>query len=283
MAITGFDHFIILVNDLNAAMDAYRRIGFAAQVGGEHVAFGSRNALVALSDGSYLELVAYHDPALAMKTFWGDAVRKLQVREGFGAFVLASNDIENDVRQIRQRGLEIADPTAGSRQRPDGLQVAWHTAIAGGTPSGILPFLIQDDTPRDRRIEPAREGLGRQARVKQVIVAVKNVETARQSFREMLDLEPRFVQNTTGDLSGYRVSARWGSLILAHPERGVNAMSDQLAQRGEGLYALTLAVEDVNRARSEITGRGIRVEDDASGFLIAPEAACGARIRLAQV
>ena len=282
MALVAFDHFIILVHDLNAAMEQFRHIGFDARPGGEHVAFGSRNALVALGDGSYLELVAYHDPELAMKTFWGDAVRKLGAGEGFGAFVLASNDLANDVQQIRRRSLEIADPNAGSRQRPDGQQVAWHTAIVGGTPSGMLPFLIQDDTPRDLRIEPAREGVGSHARTKQVIVAVKNIETARQAYRELLDIEPRFVQNTAGDLSGYRVSAPWGSIILAHPERGANAMSDQLARRGEGLYALTLAVEDINRTRSEITGRGIRVEDDATGFLIAPEAACGARIRLVQ-
>ncbi len=280
---TGLDHFIVLVNDLNAAMETYRSIGFDVRAGGEHQAFGSHNALVPFADGSYLELLAFRDPALASTTFWGDAVRKLKVSEGFGAFVLASNDLVKDVQNVRQHCHEISDPQAGSRVRPDGQQVAWHTAMVGGTRTGILPFLIQDDTPRELRVEAARTGLGSQVRPKEVVVAVKNVEVARQAYRELMDTEPRYVQNTAGDLTGYRVSAAWGSIILAHSERKGNAMADLLEQRGEGLYALTLAADDVNRARSQITVRNIPVEDDASGFLIAPSAACGARLRITQI
>jgi hypothetical protein len=280
--ITGLDHMIVLVNQLDAAIGTFRRLGLDVTVGGDHPTFGSTNALVPFGDGCYLELLAFRDPATASKTFWGDAVRKLAVREGWGGFVLASNDLANDVQQIRRRSLEIAEPNAGSRQRPDGQTVAWHTAIVAGTPSGVLPFVIQDDTPHSLRFEPPRQGWGAQARAREVVVAVKNIETARQAYRELLDIEPRHVQNTTGELIGYRVSAYWGSVVLAHPERGGNAMADQLSQRGEGLYALTLIVDDINRARSEITSRGIRVEDDPNGFLIAPDAACGARIRLSR-
>ncbi len=279
--ITGFDHFIILVRDLDQGMERFRLLGFEVQRGGEHTAFGSHNAIVSLADGSYLELVAFRDPALAAKTFWGDLVRKLEIREGFGSYVLASNALADDVRSTRVRGLEAADPNPGSRTRPDGQTVAWHTAIVGGTISGILPFLIQDDSPRALRSDPARQGLGSRVQPRELVIATKNIEVARQAYRELLDIEPRYVQNTTGELTGYRVGAPWGGVVLAHPERNKNAMSDQLTLRGEGPYALTLSVEDVNRARSDIVGRGIQVEDDATGFLIAPEATCGARLRLA--
>lgn len=280
---TGLDHFIVLVNDLNAAMEQYRSIGFEVLAGGEHPAFGSHNALVAFADGSYLELLAFRDPALASTTFWGDAIRKLKASEGFGAFVLASNDLTNDVQNVRQRALEIGDPQPGSRVRPDGQQVAWHTAMVGGTRTGILPFLIEDDTLRELRVQAARSGLGSQVRPKEVIVAVKNIEVARQAYRELMDVEPRYVQNTAGDLTGYRVAAAWGSIILAHSERKGNAMADQLERRGEGLYALTLATDDVNRARSQVTAHNAPVEDDATGFLIAPSAASGARLRITQL
>lgn len=280
--ITGFDHFIIVVDDLNSASETFRRLGFQVNAGGEHPLFGSHNALAPLGDGTYLELVAFKNPQMAASTFWGDAVRKLTVRQGWGGYVLASNAISDDVGQIRKNSLEIGDSQPGTRTRPDGQQVAWRTAVVGGTPAGIFPFLIQDDTPRDLRAAPAQQGLGSQAHPREVIVAVKNIELARQGYRELLGIEPRYVHNTTGDLEGYRVAAPWGSIILAHPERKANAMSDQLAERGEGLYAVTLAVENVNRARSAIVQAGIGVEDDPSGFLIKPDAACGARIRLAQ-
>lgn len=281
--LSGLDHFIVLVNELNPAMETYRSLGFEVAPGGEHQAFGSHNALVPLADGTYLELVAFRDPALAATSFWGDAVRKLKVSEGFGAFVLASNDLSGDVKNIRKRSLDIADPQPGARRRPDGKEVAWHTALIGGTRTGILPFLIEDVTRRELRIEAARTGVGSRLRPKEVIVAVKNVEVARQAYRELMDIEPRYVQNTAGDLTGYRVSAPWGSIILAHSERKGNALADQLDQRGEGLYAVTLAADDVNRARSEMAQRKIPVEDDASGFLIAPSAACGARLRITQI
>ena len=215
--ITGFDHFIILVDDLAKGIESFRKLGFEAQPGGEHPAFGSYNAIIALADGTYVELVAFRDLALAAKTFWGDLVHKLEIHEGFGAYVLSSNDLTNDVQAMRQRGLEAADPQPGTRTRPDGQTVAWHTAVVGGTISEFLPFLIQDDSPRALRAEPARQGLGSRVRAKEMVVAVKNIEVARQAYRELLDTEPGYVQNTTGELVGYRVAAPCGGIVLAHP------------------------------------------------------------------
>jgi catechol 2,3-dioxygenase-like lactoylglutathione lyase family enzyme len=281
--ITGFDHFIVLVNDLNAAIETYRRLGFDARAGGEHPAFGtrsSRNALVALADGTYLELVAFKDAALAAKTFWGAGVAKLRAGEGFGGYVLASNDLASDAAQLRARALNIGEPADGSRVRPDGQRVAWHIALFDNSPVGLLPFLIQDDTPRQLRIEAAKEGMGSRARVKEVIVAVKDADAARDAYRALVNVEPTRVKNVEGDVQGYRVALAWGNIVLAHPTRRGNALADQLARRGEGLYALTLEVEGVGRDRRELRNRGVEIMNDASGFLIAPEFACGARIRL---
>ncbi|MEW5720250.1 MAG: VOC family protein [Chloroflexota bacterium] len=278
--ITGFDHFIVLVNDLDAAIETYRRLGFDARAGGQHPAFGSHNALVALADGAYLELVAFKDAALAAKTFWGAGVAKLRAGQGFGGYVLASDDLASDAAQFRERALNIGEPAAGSRVRPDGQRVAWHIALFDNSTVGVLPFLIQDDTPRALRIEPAREGLGSRARVKEVVVAVKDADAARDAYRALLGVEPTRVKNLEGDAQGYRVALSWSSIVLAHSTRRGNALADQLARRGEGLYALTLQVEGVGRDRREMKQRGVEILNDAGGFLIAPEFACGARIRL---
>jgi len=280
MPIIGFDHFIILVNDLAAAMQTYRRLGFDARAGGEHPAFGSHNALVALADGAYVELVAFKDAALAAQTFWRAGVERLRVSEGFGGYALASNDIADDVPQLRQRALNYDEPQAGSRVRPDGQRVAWRTALFGGSPIGALPFLIQDDTPRALRIEPPTEGLGSRARVQEIVVAVKDLDHARDDYRTLLGVEAKRVHNAASDVVGYRIAMDWGSIVLARPERGDSAMAQQLARRGEGLYALTLQVEGFGRDRIRMKSAGVTVQSDGAGFLIAPEFACGARIRL---
>jgi hypothetical protein len=280
--ITGFDHFIIAVNDLGTAMEKYRALGFEVRAGGEHIAFGSHNALVALGDGSYIELLAFKDPGLAEKTFWSDAVRKWRVREGFIGFVLASDNLAGDVVQCRERKLNIADAKPGSRMRPDGQRVAWYTALIDEMPSGAMPFLIQDDTPRALRIEPASQGLGSYMHPHEIVVLADHADLIRNEYQVLLGTELRRVHNTEGDVTGYRVTMKWGSIVIAHPDTDGNAMADQLGQRGEGLFAITFVSDDINKARQEMKKRNIPVDDEKFGFVIKPEAACGARLRFTQ-
>lgn len=277
--LTGFDHFIILVNQLESAMQTFRRLGFDVHAGGEHPAFGSHNALIAFADNTYIELVAFKDPALAANSFWRAGVERLRMGEGFAGFVLASNDIANDVARLKS-SLAYDEPKAGARVRLDGQRVEWHTSMFNATPVGLMPFLIQDDTPRPLRIEPAQEGLGSRARVKEVIVAARNVEQARDAYRALLGVEPKRVHNAANDVIGYRLTMEWGSIVLAHPERGGNTMAEHLAKRGEGIFALTLEVDGLGRDRIRFRNEEITLEQDGSGFLIPPEFACGARIRL---
>lgn len=279
--LTGFDHFIILVNNLDAAMQTYRRLGFDVRAGGEHPTFGSHNALIAFADGTYVELLAFKDPGLAASTrsVWRAGVERLRAGEGFAGFALASNDIANDAAGLKP-SLAYADPQAGARVRLDGQRVEWHTSMFNGSPVGLMPFLIQDDTPRALRIEPAKEGMGSRARVKEVIVAVKDADQAREAYRALLGVEPKRVHNAAGDVAGYRVALEWGSIVLARPQRSGNAMADQLSRRGEGIFALTLEVEGPGRDLIRLRNENIVLQQDGSGFLVDPESACGARIRL---
>ncbi len=280
--ITGADHFVLFVNALDGAIKTYRALGFDAPPGGEHPNTGTHNALVAFADGTYLEILAFKDTALAEKSSWREGVRMLRVREGFGAYVLGSNDLAHQVEQLRARQINIGDPTPGSRVRPDGQTVAWRSAMVDNSATGLMPFLIQDVTPRALRISPPTDGLGARARVAQIVVAVKNLESAREKYRDLLDAEPKHVQNTGGDVEGYRFAMDWRSIVLAHSTREGNALADELRQRGEGLYSITLAFVNLGDAWSEMNKRGVQLERDGNGYLISPSAVYGARIRLAQ-
>jgi hypothetical protein len=209
-------------------------------------------------------------------------VRRLRVREGFGAYVLGSTDLARDIDSLRANSINFSDPKPGSRVRPDGQTIAWRTAFVDNSASGLLPFLIQDETPRTLRIEPPREGLGQLARVAQIVVGVDNPELARERYRTLLNAEPRRVHNSGGDVEGYRFALDWGSIVLAHSTRSGNALSDEIHQRGEGLYSITLAFANLGDAWSAMNKRGVKLEKDGNGYLIPPSAASGARIRLAQ-
>ena len=57
--ITGIDHLVIAVKDLEAATRAYGELGFTVVPGGRHPV-GTYNTLIAFADGSYLELIGFY-------------------------------------------------------------------------------------------------------------------------------------------------------------------------------------------------------------------------------
>jgi hypothetical protein len=52
--ITGIDHVLIAVEDLDLAIEVYEQLGFQVLRGGDHPKMGTSNALVPLADGTYL-------------------------------------------------------------------------------------------------------------------------------------------------------------------------------------------------------------------------------------
>src|SRR4029079_11181928 len=90
------------------------------------------------------------------------------------AFALASDDLDSDIAAVRARGLEIEGPLEGERLRPDGVRVAWRTAVPVDP---RLPFIIQDVTPRAQRIPLPTVGIGQTLYINDVNVGVKDIPT----------------------------------------------------------------------------------------------------------
>jgi len=186
--ILGIDHVLIAVEDLEKAMEVYRRLGFQVLIGGEHPTVGTHNALVPLADGSYLELIGVKKPELAQGFPFGKQV--LEVLAGpnrLAGFVLETTDYNGDVQAIRNRGLEIAKAPPGGRVRPDGQQVSWQTAHPENSE---LPFLIQDTTPRALRVPPPTEGVGCSAKVGWVEVGAANFQPTITAYTQLLGERP---------------------------------------------------------------------------------------------
>jgi len=141
--IRGLDHVVLVVLDLGAAVADHRRRGFTVTPGGEHAGGLSHNALVGFQDGSYLELLAFHDLAAAVgKHSWAPVAER---GGGWADFALLSDDLLRDVATLGD--LLARPPEDGGRTRPDGLAIAWRVARLHNP----LPFLIQDLTARELR------------------------------------------------------------------------------------------------------------------------------------
>jgi len=142
--IRGFDHVVLVVLDLNPAVAEHRDRGFTVTPGGEHAGGLTHNALVGFADGSYLELIAFHDLAAAHgKHSWAPVAER---GGGWADFALLSNDLRQDVAALGD--LVAKPPEDGGRTRPDGLGIAWRVARL----QKPLPFLIEDLTARELRV-----------------------------------------------------------------------------------------------------------------------------------
>jgi len=142
--IRGLDHVVLVVLDLDTAVAEHRERGFIVTPGGEHAGGLTHNALVGFQDGSYLELIAFHDVAAASgKHSWAPVAER---GGGWADFAVLSNDVAADAAALGE--LVARPPEDGGRTRPDGVAVSWRVARL----EKPLPFLIEDLTARDLRV-----------------------------------------------------------------------------------------------------------------------------------
>jgi hypothetical protein len=113
--------------------------------GGVHPRFGTRNMILPLAGGTYLEIVEVLDHPASDKAPFGQAVRaRSALGGGWLGWVVAVDDISVVEKRL---GREAA---VGSRHRPDGTELRWRQiGIHGLIADPQLPFFIQWDSPAE--------------------------------------------------------------------------------------------------------------------------------------
>jgi catechol 2,3-dioxygenase-like lactoylglutathione lyase family enzyme len=234
--ILSIDHVVIVVHDLAQASADYASLGFTVVQGGEHADGRTHNALVAFSDGAYLELIAFKQPAP------DHFFHRAHAREGFVTYALLPGNTQEDIASARTRGLDIKGPQPGGRLRPDGQRLEWQLGIPSTTD---LPFLCGDITPRELRV-PAGDAtvhsngvLG----VSTLTVAVRDINASVERYRALLGSEPA-LRHTQDDPQAHIAAFHLGdsTIALIQPGDGPGPMRDYLEERGEGPYTLALRV-----------------------------------------
>lgn len=125
-----FDHIAIAATDLATGIAWVEdRLGLPLQTGGQHVHFGTHNALMSLGEGEYLEVIAV-DPAAPMLPYprWFDLDR-FRGAPRISNWILRSDDLEGALDQV---GPGAGQPVALARG-----DYRWRMAVPA---SGILPF-----------------------------------------------------------------------------------------------------------------------------------------------
>ena len=113
--------------------------------GGIHPRFGTRNMVLPLTSGTYLEVVEVLDHPASDKVAFGQAVRaRSELGGGWLGWVVSVDDISLVAGRL---GREAVD---GSRHRPDGVELRWRqVGVTGFQSDPQLPFFVQWETAED--------------------------------------------------------------------------------------------------------------------------------------
>lgn len=136
------DHVILGVNYLEAGVEELERLtGVKAAFGGAHPGRGTKNALISLGGGQYLEILAPNpEERSEIET---DYLRGLTSLKPVG-WAVHTTDLAGLQKSLRDQGIATEEIRNGARERPDGTRLAWKTLEYSG-PERLLPFFIEWD------------------------------------------------------------------------------------------------------------------------------------------
>jgi catechol 2,3-dioxygenase-like lactoylglutathione lyase family enzyme len=284
---TRFDHAVIAVRNLEAAIRQFQHLGFDAQPGGKHTGRGTHNALIRFGL-DYVELLAVYDEAEARAFAGGRRILldELQGREAaLVGYALATQTIEQEAERFR--GTDNEEPVLNpmQRARPDGHLLTWRTLAPGGNTWGkAWPFLIQWDTPDEQRLQidqPGAHANGVTGWVR-VAVATYNLDGAIEVYRDQLGLELSR-HALAGCQGANRAAFRIGkSTIDLLAPNGEGPVQRVLSEKGEGPFSLSFTVKDLAQTRTFLQQQGIKFEQETtgSGLILDPTSTLGVNIHL---
>ena len=137
------DHLVWGAPDLEREIDRFEEVaGVRPTPGGSHPGEGTRNALLGLGPGSYLELIA-PDPSQT----------HFRQPRWFGLDTLVSprlitwaakvTDLDHLAVSVRNAGVPLGEIRAGRRELSDGRVLSWRmTYPEVRNDDGVVPFLI---------------------------------------------------------------------------------------------------------------------------------------------
>ena len=271
--ITGIDHLLVGVRDLEAAREGYRRLGFTCTPRGSHIGWGTANYCIMFPD-DYVELIGVVDRT--KETNGLDAF--LERREGLKGIALASEAADGGYAALHAAGIAAAPPRdlARNLELPEGTVQPRFKLVhlpPEATP-GVTAFICQHLTPEMVR-RPAW-------------LAHPNGATGLRAITVVVDDPPALTEpyarlfghgaiTPTDEMLTVRVGR--AALLFTRPDDLADLYPElDLADAPAPPYiaGMTVAVTDVAEARRVIGDNGADVTRGAGGTpVVPPNEACG--------
>jgi catechol 2,3-dioxygenase-like lactoylglutathione lyase family enzyme len=232
--LSGIDHIVIVAADLRTAIENYTDLGFTVTPGGKHP-IGSENALIPFADGSYIELIAFTISNSGL--LWQE-----QLRNGGGIvdFCARCNDLRDQRELFRKAGIAMDEPRPLSRQRPDGYVLNWILATPQPPWAGIVPFLIEDITPREERVPSKRQHANGATGIASITLAVNDPKALSAFYETVMGEKSEPANLPEINAAGFRVKLGPQTCLLLSPTSNASPIAQWLKTRGPAPYAAAL-------------------------------------------
>jgi hypothetical protein len=249
------DHVSVCGSNLDTLRQAFTDAGLTPDLGGPHGNGITQMAIIGFDDASYIELIAPVKPGATEGSEWA---RFMSSEAVTCAWAVGTNVLLQEVDRLKKAGISVKAPERGSRKRPDGMSVEWMTADVGtGTPGSTLPFVIEDQTPRDWRVQTSASVKGAPiSGVENVVIGVNNLDASIALFRKAYGWAEPLTENQKdiGKLAYFPGQP----VILASPSGG-GWLSEHLGKFGETPVAYLLGTRDFAAAAKKYRLSGNRL------------------------
>ena len=267
--LTGLDHVIVGVRDLEAARAQYARLGFNSTPRGRHVGWGTANYCIMFPD-DYVELLGIVDPA----GFTNDLDRFLEEREGLLSLALASTDLDATRAAWLAAGLQPAEPRAlGRLLEADGATINLrfrNLLLPRAATAGISVFALEHLTPEPMRRPAWLAHPNGALALRSCTLCASDIAPAAEALRRLFGTAA--VTETDNVIAAH--TGR-GVIMLAPPEDAeliypLLDLPEQLAE--PRLVAMSVTIADPDRAASFLRLQGVPFRRDPTGAVLVPPA-----------
>lgn len=256
--ILGIDHIALAVNDLDAAIEAYRRmLGREPNwLGGDG---GARHAWFQLPNMA-LDVITPHGEGA-----FGDTIRKHLAAHGEGMWAIAFTvDNAGDAQKLMgRRGVRGSVPGPTRSTHDDGRKRYWTTSALNAADTGGINILLVDP-PRSGEPWPRSEAIGETAAVvselDHVVIRTANCERALAVYGAKLGLDLR-LDRSNADWGVRQMFFKAGDGVVEFGASLKIPVSDQPDSFG----GLAWRVPDAEAAQARLRELGFDVSDVRTG------------------
>ena len=272
-AITGIDHCIVLVRDLDAARSQYQRLGFTVSTRGLHPPDHGTGNHTVMFEREYVELLGVVAPTPSNE-HWR---RKLAEREGLSGLALQTPSADAAAAEMNADGIALSAPADFARPLvlPDGSrsQAAFRTTqFPQGVAPGFHLFCCEHKTRHTTWLPDLLHHANGAVALDHVLAASDDPRADATTVGRLFASEPK-----VGPHGSYSVNTG-NSTIRFQTTKGLAERypgADLAGLNASGLVGLVVRTNSIGDAATALARSGIAHARTNGGIAVAPRDACG--------